>query len=42
VVCNFIGEEVEKGMIPDEEDLLKPVVEGISYKNAKDYFGFGK
>ncbi len=42
VVCNFIGEEVEKGSIPDEEELLKPIIEGISYKNAKEYFGFGK
>jgi glucuronate isomerase len=42
LVCNFIGEEVEKGHIPDEEELLKPLIEGISYKNAKEYFGFGK
>lgn len=42
LACNFIGEEVEKGLIPDEEDLLKPIVEGISYRNAKEYFGFNK
>lgn len=42
LVCNYVGEEVEKGLIPDEEELLKPLVEGISYRNAKDYFGFGK
>jgi glucuronate isomerase len=42
LVCNFIGEEVEKGLIPDEEDLLKPLIEGISYYNAKNYFGFNK
>jgi len=40
LVCNFIGEEVEKRNIPDDDDLLKPVIEGISYKNAKGYFGF--
>jgi glucuronate isomerase len=40
VVCNFIGEEVEKGLIPDEEEILKPIIEGISYRNAKEYFGF--
>lgn len=40
LVCNFIGEEVEKGLIPDNEDLLKPLIEGISYRNAKEYFGF--
>ena len=42
LACNFIGDEVEKGSIPDEDELLKPLVEGISYTNAKDYFGFGR
>jgi glucuronate isomerase len=42
LACNFIGEEVEKGLIPDEEGLLKPLIEGISYTNALNYFGFGK
>ena len=41
LVCNHIGEEVEKGTIPDEDELLKPIIEGVSYKNAKEYFGFG-
>ena len=40
VLCNYIGEEVEKGLIPDEEELLKPIIEGISYRNAKEYLGF--
>jgi glucuronate isomerase len=40
LVCNYIGEEVEKGLIRDEEELLKPLIEGVSYKNAKEYFGF--
>jgi glucuronate isomerase len=40
IVCNFIGEEVEKGFIPDEEEILKPLIEGVSYRNAKEYFGF--
>ncbi len=40
IVCNFIGEEVEKGTIPDEEELLKPLIEGISYTNARDHFKF--
>jgi glucuronate isomerase len=42
LVCNYVGEEVEKGLIPDEEELLKPLIEGISYKNANEYFGFKK
>ncbi|MEI6049262.1 MAG: glucuronate isomerase [Bacteroidota bacterium] len=42
LVCNFVGEEVEKGLIPDEDELLKLLIEGISYKNAKEYFEFNK
>lgn len=40
LVCNYIGAEVENGLIPDDEELLKSLVEGISYRNAKEYFGF--
>ena len=40
LVCNYIGEEVEKGLLPDEEEILKPIIEGISYRNAREYFGF--
>jgi glucuronate isomerase len=40
IVCNYLGEEVEKGLIPDDEGLLKMMVEGIAYKNAKEYFKF--
>ena len=40
IACNYIGNEVEKGLIPDDEQLLKTVIEGISYYNAKSYFKF--
>jgi glucuronate isomerase len=40
LLCNYIGEEVEKGLIPDDEELLKPLIEGISFRNAKEYFSF--
>jgi glucuronate isomerase len=40
LVCNYVGGQVEKGLIPDEDELLKPLIEGISYNNAKEYFGF--
>lgn len=40
LVCNYLGEEVEKGLIPNDDELLRPIVEGISYKNAKEQFGF--
>ena len=40
IVSNFIGQEVEKGNIPNEESLLKPLIENVSYYNAKNYFDF--
>ncbi|HSL86108.1 MAG TPA: glucuronate isomerase, partial [Bacteroidales bacterium] len=40
LLCNHIGEEIEKGLIPDEEELVRPLIEGISYRNAREYFGF--
>lgn len=40
LLCNYIGEEVEQGNIPDDNGILKPLIEGISYTNAKEYFGF--
>ncbi|MBI9063671.1 MAG: glucuronate isomerase [Marinilabiliaceae bacterium] len=40
IACNLIGHEVEKGLIPNDEQLLKTLIEGISYYNAKSYFKF--
>ena len=40
LACNWIGEEIEKGLIPDDEELLRPLIEGISYRNSKEYFDF--
>jgi glucuronate isomerase len=40
LVCNYIGKEVENGLIPDDDSLLKPIIEGISYRNAKEHLGF--
>lgn len=40
IVCNFYGELVDNGEIPNDDQLLKPVIEGISYYNAKNYFNF--
>ena len=40
IVCNFVGKQIEKGLIPGDDELIKPLIEGISYNNAKEYFGF--
>lgn len=42
LACNFVGVEVEKGTIPDDDELLRPLIEGISYRNANEYFNFKK
>ena len=42
IACNFIGEEVDKGLIPADEAMLKNLIERICYKNAKEYFGSDK
>lgn len=38
IACNLIGEWVENGEVPGNIELLKKVVEGICYNNAKEYF----
>ena len=40
IMCSVIGEWVESGRYPADPALLAPIVEGIAYKNAKNYFGF--
>ncbi|HYW94511.1 MAG TPA: glucuronate isomerase [Bacteroidales bacterium] len=40
VLCNLIGNDVEKGELPADMDHLGKIVEGICYYNAKNYFGF--
>lgn len=40
IVCNLIGGWVENGEAPDDMELLKRIVQGISYYNAKEYFSF--
>lgn len=38
ILCNYIGEQVENGKIPNDELLLKKLIEHICYINAKNYF----
>ena len=40
VLCNLIGEDVEKGELPKDLKLLGKMVQDISYFNAKNYFNF--
>ena len=40
ILCDFIGTLVENGEYPNDEKLLKEIVEDISYNNAVNYLGF--
>ena len=40
ILCNLLGKWVEEGEYPEDYESLKQIVEGICYKNAKEYFNF--
>ncbi|MCQ2388938.1 MAG: glucuronate isomerase [Kiritimatiellae bacterium] len=40
ILCRKLGEEVERGEIPNDLKWLGGIVEDVSYNNAKNYFGF--
>ena len=40
LLCQIVGDDVEKGLIPDDDSLIVPLIENICYYNAKNYFGF--
>ncbi|MEC7769852.1 MAG: glucuronate isomerase [Bacteroidota bacterium] len=40
VLCNILGEEMQKGELPEEMDLIGKMVVDICYQNAKEYFKF--
>lgn len=39
LLCRQLGEWVEAGEYPDDKDSLAAIVRGVSYDNAKQYFG---
>lgn len=39
IFCNLLGEWVEAGEYPDDEESLRAIVEGVCYKNAAKFFG---
>ena len=40
ILCNLIGTWVEDGEYPADKKVLKEIVSGICYYNAKNYFNF--
>jgi glucuronate isomerase len=40
LLCNLLGEDVRRGYLPDDRELLARLVRNVSFENAKRYFGF--
>jgi glucuronate isomerase len=40
VLCNLIGKDIVNGEIPNDDELVGPMVRNLCYGNARDYFGF--
>lgn len=40
IICNMIGDDVEKGLVPEDETLLSDLIEDICYSNPKKYFNY--
>ncbi|HLF33163.1 MAG TPA: glucuronate isomerase [Cyclobacteriaceae bacterium] len=40
ILCNLVGMDVEKGLIPNDFTLLGKMIEDICYFNARKYFAF--
>ena len=40
LLCNILGSEISRGLIPRDFDLVGKMVQDISYNNAAEYFGF--
>jgi len=39
LVCNLLGHDVRRGLVPDDGAMLGRLVEAISFFNARDYLG---
>ncbi|MBE5778409.1 MAG: glucuronate isomerase [Clostridiales bacterium] len=42
ILCRLLGQWVEDGFFPEDEERLMEIVRGISYQNAKNYFSFAE
>jgi glucuronate isomerase len=40
ILCNLIGNEAEKGELPDDFEILSKLIADICFHNANRYFGF--
>jgi len=38
ILCNFLGTQLEQGLLPNDMSLLRQMLEDICFNNAKNYF----
>jgi glucuronate isomerase len=41
LLCNVLAEDVERGLVPNDRELLDELVKNVCHDNARDYFRFG-
>lgn len=39
ILCNLVGEWIERGEYPDDDEVTGKMIQDICYNNAKNYFG---
>lgn len=40
LLCNMFGSEMERGLLPNDEQWVGKIVQDICFNNTKNYFGF--
>ena len=40
LLCNILGDDIERGVVPRDFDLVGGLVADVSYHNAANYFAF--
>lgn len=39
-LCNMLGNDIEEGIIPDDDTMMKELIQRVCYTNALDYFQY--
>ena len=40
LLCNMFGQDIDRGLLPDDRKFIGRMIQDISYNNAKNYFNF--
>ncbi len=40
LLCNMFGQDIERGLLPDDRPFIGKLIQDISYNNAKTFFNF--